>query len=224
MKQKVLYTFNATIKDGEKETNYSVGVLNPKRTQRAESELFYSETYHSLIKRGIMPAAVTQKKLLDMGVVTDENQTKEYEALAAKLSKLSLEYQTLITDQENLEKNKEKISELAAEIALLEQKCVEYEGAKIDANKNSAESFAFQDTVRWLVLNLAVFKVAEDEKADFQPMFKGNNLNEKLASMDALEENEDKLYIESLGKLYKACAVIQYGSLDPNTIKKYVES
>lgn len=224
MKQKILYTFNVTIKEGDKDLNYSVGVLHPKRSQRAESELFYSEVYHSLLKRGIMPAAVTQKKLLDLGVVTDDEQNKRYEELAAKLAKAAAEYRDLAVDLENTEKNKERLTELTGEIAVLEQKCLEYEGAKIDAGKNSAESFAFQDTVRWLVVNLAVFKNADDEKAEFAPLFKGTTDKERFASMDDKEDAEDKLYIESLVKLYKACAFIYSGQLDAGAIKKYVES
>jgi hypothetical protein len=224
MKQKILYKFNVSLKDGEKESNYLVGVVSPKRTQREESELVYSEKYNELLDRGILPSAVLQKKLLASGANLDLEQTKQYEETTKQLAAVTLEYQNLISDLENVEANKERISKLSGEIAVLDQKCKEYENCKIDASDNSAESYAFQEVIRWLVLNLSVFKNAEDEKAEYVPLFKGTTYKEKLDALDEKEESEDKLYLESLNKLYRVCALIRYGATDPEKIQKYIDS
>lgn len=223
MKQKTLYTFNVTTKDGDKEVNSVVGIYKPTRRQREESQLVYSTKYGELIDRGILPAAALQKKMLDAGLLTDPDQMERFEGLVKRLTEKSTEYQGVMTDLENKEANKDKIDGLIKDIAILTEQVREFEAAKIDTSQHTAESHAYEETVRWIVLNLSVVKNAEDEKAEFAPMFKGLNDKEKLNALDDKEDSEEPVYMKSIGKLYHAAALIHFGLTDEAKVKELVD-
>ena len=222
MKQKTVYEFDITVK-GETDISYRIGVLKPTRTQQEEAELIYSTKYQNLVARGIMPQAVLQKKIVDAGVVTDPEHVAKHDAILSELSKKTVELQNLMVDAEYQEKNKDEMARLIKEIAILENKSNDYEECKVDTFENTAEYFATNEVIRWYALNLGVFKLASDEKAEFAPIFPGSNDEQRLAALDKKEEDEDPVYLNSLGLIYRVCQLIKFGVVNPDKIKSFID-
>lgn len=223
MKNKTTYSFPVTIKEGESEKTYDMTFAKMRRSTREEADIFYSKSFYKMVESGIMPAAVLQKKMIDAGAILDEKHVKKYDGILEKLVKAEREYQELVTDLENKEKNEDRINQLSKDIALLSNQSKEYELSRINSSEHTAEKHAYDAVIQWIVVKLAMFKPAFDDKAEWTPFFKGNTDEERLADLEEKEFAEDDLYIASLRNFYIMAALAKMGIEDEKAIKEYLD-
>ena len=198
-----------------------VRIGKPSRRMFDDGELHYGVKLSEGIKAGLLTRAQLAKRYdNDGGVLSDperERYSEVYLALFEKENQLQ-RYQ-LNLEKMSEEEKKDKITDLLVEMADLRRELQEVESAQSALFDQTAENRAKNKTIMWWVLQLAhVEKHADEykdyhwynkevkegekpEEPEFEALFSGDSLEEKLQKYDDLEESEDLFWNETIKKL-----------------------
>jgi hypothetical protein len=174
-----------------------VRVNEPNRRQIQRGELLYSVEMSESIKAGILTKAMLINKYQDNGGLASKSDTddlakkyKEYESVQNDIIQLNLN-----SDEEGEEERKNLISDKESKLMSLRKEIIQRETSFIELFSHTADVRAQNKLLSWYALSLVEFKDPSDKKnQDFQPLFKGENFEEKEESLTRLEEQNDELF------------------------------
>lgn len=200
-------------KKEKKVVEKTYGILSPKRSMVEEGEMFYASKVSENIKLGILPTAILIRKFdADGGFLSDselkyQNSLQEQSGdLNIKLLNISREIEALKAElAKNHDDEKLKLKNEKEEIlsTILDQYYeVQEEITKIRQSvesffEQSAEIKARNKTIIWWILNLS-YNLNEEKEEQF---FRGRSFEDKLKSLDDLEESEEEFVDYLIKKL-----------------------
>ena len=177
------------------------GLLSPKRSKIEEGEMYYASKVSENIKNGILPTAILIRKFDEQGGFLSDSELKYQNSLrddsieiSRKIQELTTENKTIASEKIKAENN-EKIDILIDQYYALQEELVKIQQTVDAFFEQSAEIKARNKTIIWWILNLAYD--LNDDKEEF--FFRGKTLEDKLNSLDDLEESNE----EYLGYMVK---------------------
>lgn len=221
MKNKYLHTFNVPrieevevvekrMEDGQeikitkrekKVVERKYGILSPKRSKLEEGEMYYAARVSENIKNGIMPTSILIRKFDEQGGFLSDSEMKyqnsmREEALEInrKIDDISKESKASLNEQFKLESEK-KLEILIDRYYDIQEELLKIQQSIDTFFEQSAEIKARNRTIVWWILNIC-YDLNDGKEEHF---FKGKTLEEKLNSLDDLEESEE----EFIGYLIK---------------------
>jgi hypothetical protein len=226
-KNKYLYKFEASSKDGKKRT---FCILNPTRKMKEDGELYYASRLSQFIAAGILPKILWDKLFKDKGGIISDVDKKEYSDLYVKLVE-AREKVDKISVKKSADRSKEEsdeLLELQTDIALVRKQMQEMELAQINAFEYTAEAKARNKTIVWWSANLGAEQL---ENGEFKKILGDGTIDEKLDSYDSILENDEFLssilsrinYLVTIWYLGSANTFKEFESLDAEFLKREVE-
>ena len=221
MKNKYLHTFNVPrieevevvekrMEDGQeikitkkekKVVERKYGILAPKRSKLEEGEMYYAARVSENIKNGILPTSILIRKFDEQGGFLSDSELKYQNAMREEIAEISRmiddiskESKASINEQFKLESEK-KLEILIDRYYDIQEELVKIQQSIDSFFEQSAEIKARNKTIIWWILNIS-YDLNDSKEEHF---FKGKNLEEKLNSLDDLEESEE----EFIGYLIK---------------------
>lgn len=191
-----------TVKKAKKEWLYefaaedrNFAIKAPRWKLKQSADLFYSSVYSNLLNNGVMPRAVFQAKVENLGDTVSMERKKNYDATLELYFNGNTELNRLREIKEPSEENTLKISALTVETKLLKDALIDYETAEYLVYQNTAEAKARDKTILWLLMFLSYEKVGEN----YVELFDGTDLDAKLDSYEDIQD--DKFLIEVLRRI-----------------------
>ncbi len=189
---------NGAITTVETKVKESVPVFfafkKPSRAEREDAEEYRARKWGEFVKKGIMPEAILLKSYANYGGILDEEQKKYYikirASYAEKLERLQLA---------KISKDEEKSIELMSESLRLRDEIIEFERNQSAFFENTAEAKSRNKLIEYLILKLTYFKSSSDKQ--YEPYFKGEEVDEKLKFLENLEDSKDELILKVWGQL-----------------------
>ena len=166
-------------------------IKEPNRSEKEEAEIVRATYLSSYIRRGVLPEAVLAKIYSDMGGTENEADKKFYNTLLEKLTKKIDEFSTAITVDKD---NKELINKYSGEILEIKKEIATFQYSQRSFYENTAEHKAKIKLVEYLFAFLMYWK--KDEKSELKPYFDGKTFEDKLNSLEKLENGNDELYLK----------------------------
>lgn len=187
-----------TTKTVKKSVDKTFVVKKPTRALYDEAELFYGVRLSEGIKAGLLTRALLAKRFNNDGGILSDPEKEKFSTLYMSL----FEKQARASEIENKpkrERTKEEERELEIiieELNASREQIQEFEMSQASLFDQTAENRARNKTILWWVLNLAY----EKDGDDYKEVFQGADQDEKLASYDRYEEQEDDFIDEMLKK------------------------
>ena len=205
---------STTIQDGKeitvktkvtKDVPTKLIIKEPNRRERQDLSLFYGISYNEALEKKLMPKVLLVQKVLKNGdpdsplsLDEDKNLAQMYD----KINELRNEFIRINGLPESEEQSKRKEQVLAEYIAL-EKKVVDVETSYRSLFAHTAESYAQNKAISWLVLNLT-YKVTDKGE---EPFFIGKEYEDKEKYLYELEDKNDELLFKSVDKLSLYCSL-----------------
>jgi len=169
-------------------------IRKPNRSTIDSCERFYSVEYNKAITDGLMPRALFAKRLNNDNGIFSEAQMKELQGLYTKFIDIGNDIVSFSAKkpEDRTDEEKKQNEEAVIQYADIQQKLNNYELAKQSIFDNTAESAAMVKAISWYVLFLSY---KENDKGEFEPLYKGDSYNEKIEFYDELEEHEDSFLL-----------------------------
>jgi hypothetical protein len=210
-----------------KPVEYKLCIKKPKRSDLDEAELFYNVNIAQGMEAGLMSQAFLAKRYLNNGGVLSQEEIKEraqiyldYWENESKLQKLSVK--TDKTDEEEVERQL-----LIKAQFEMKTRLQNIEVRESNIFNITAESRARTKTNIWWGLNLMYIK---NEKGEWERLYQGNTHEQRLASLDEIEEGDDvpkeksQLYTKASEKGFLAIALWYYGkATDQDSIEAAIK-
>jgi len=212
-------TISVTTKVKENKPTY-FAIKRPSRNEKEEGEMNRAAHFALCVERGVITQAALRKKYGDTGGIYTNEEEKQYAILRQKLRDLLEDYQLASVDlDKKTEEEKKRRNEIFDEIFEIRRKIIEFENSATLFYQDTAESKARNKLIEFFILNLTYWKTEKDK--EWVPFFKGNTLEEKLAYLCDLEDNDDEIYLK-IGE--KLAFVVTLLLTSPNLTKEEIES
>lgn len=180
------------------------GIFSPKRSMLEEGEMYYAARVSENIKAGILPTSILIRKFDSDGGFLSDGELKYQNSLKTQTFDLNRRIIETSSDIEKLkaelekeksdEKQKEKedkdeiLNTLLDDFYDVQEELIKIQQTVDSFFEQSAEIKARNKTIIWWVLNLS-YDLNNDKEEFF---FKGKTVEEKLNSLDELEESEEE--------------------------------
>lgn len=222
---KTLYTFSVdktvnvekteTKEDGTKvvttvkeKTPLQFSIKKPSRAETDEADIFRAATLHELIRKGVMPQAVLAKTYENEGGFLSDNELEYDLSLRRQLFERSEELKNLKVNEQD---NKVAIDATLKEIFKLQNSIIDFQQSQNSFYTDTAEFKAKTKFVEYLLVFLTYHSPKNDGK--LEQYFKGNSFNEKSRALEALEEENDEVYLQVRDKvLFVISVYMQLGN------------
>lgn len=178
----------------KKESLIKAALRKPTRSLSDEAEVYYSALVGKGIQAGLLSRALLAKRFSNDGGILSEPDK-------AKYSETFYEYEEKLREQTHLsaklslsEEEQERLKEITKSIGLLQRELQDFEINQMSLFDITAESRARTKTIFWWLLNLTyILKKENDNPKDheWEPLFKGDTLEEKMDEYDRINESED---------------------------------
>lgn len=197
----------------EDEVPVKIIFRRPTRTQLEDGDMFYSIWLNKFIKMGLLTRAMLAKQHIDVGGSMDEEEKQYYSQLYVRLfeKQMALQRFAVIGANEMTNEQSEKRERMVAEIGLIRKELTDFETVQANMFEHTADIKARNKTITWYLLHLAHFQMVEDETSSPQPMFPGDDYDEKYELYQSKEEEDDDIFWGSIDKL-SSIATIWYMS------------
>lgn len=167
----------------------------PSRVEREDAEAYKVAQYGAFIKKGVPTLAVLSKTYSNAGGILDDATKAEFTRLREDYAKKRDAYQVAAAAKEDV-----AAAALLVEVDDLGRKITDIERDQLSFFDNTADRLARDKYTIYLALHMAYTRKSETEP--WVPYFKGADAKgydpvEKYASMDALEEAQDEVYIKA---------------------------
>ncbi len=176
---------------------HTIVFKEPSRREKQELSLFYSVTYTEALDKKLWPKVLMVQKLLKdpsspLSQGEDENLSKLYEELEGIRNDLFRVGSLPETEEQKIKKE-----QLSVKYLSLQRKVMDIETAYQSLFAHTAESYAKDLTLQWIVYNL--FYIRDGEK--YKPFFEGKDFESRRDFAYGLEEKNDELYLKSVDKM-----------------------
>ena len=167
----------------------------PNRALADSADLFYGEKYADAFRKGLLPRAVIEKKLIEQGVFTEEER-KRSEVLGKEILDLQERYQKALLkpETERSDEDKSEVEVMKTEFADKSNEYARIEMVRSNLFVNTVETYARNQLAIWWTLQLSY---REKEGGKEEPYFPGSTHEEKLKKYDELAESGTPLDIEA---------------------------
>lgn len=172
---------------------YRIIIKQPSKKNIEDGGLQFSVEMSNCIKKGILTKGMLMKKYRDTGGSFSEEDQKELDSLSVILNAKSDEFRATPEDQ------KEKRDAILAEVVAARRRILELQNIHDALFANTADMIARNNSIRWYCLYLTY--VQEMPSGEIKPMFAGNTLEEKLATLEKMDEEQNELYLKTYNKL-----------------------
>lgn len=163
-------------------------VQRPPRSLIDEAELFYNVTVSRGITAGLLSSALLAKRFSnDGGVLSEEDKELWGKKFVERVQKEYSLQKLQIKEGARSEAEQAEFEELLKDVAILTREMQEFEIRQQSLFDVTAEARARTRTIMWWLLFLLHRKNA---KGEWEPFFKGENLEEKQWSYDDLDDEE----------------------------------
>lgn len=181
----------------KEEVPIEIVLKEPSRRERQELSLFYGVAYNDALEKRLLPRVLlVQKFLKDANSPLSQDEDKNLAQMYQKLESLSNDYMRANALPESDEQKKRK-DQLLKDFLGLQKKATDIETSYRSLFAHTAENYAQNKAITWLVLNLSYIANGND----FTPIFKGKDYDEKETYLFDLEDKEDPIYFKSVDKL-----------------------
>ena len=133
------------------------------------------------------------KKYKDTGGSFSEEDQKELDKLAIIINAKSDEYRATTEDQA------EKRKAILEEVIAARRRSIELQTAHDALFANTADMIARNNSIRWYCLYMTY--IQDSPNGEIKPMFPGSTLEEKIAALEKMDEDQDELYVRAYNKL-----------------------
>jgi len=183
----------------EKSVPHKYIVKKPSRAQSDDCELFRAATESEYIKRGIITAAILEKRLANDGDIYSEEQKKNFEELNKSFLFQKSEYDELlkVDEKDRTEEQKAVLEEKIKTLAETIDKIQSLRNIGSNLYNRTAEVMARNKAALWLTLALSL----EEKDGKTVSVFGEGDFNKKLAVYDQMEEREDDYEYDLIQKL-----------------------
>ena len=180
------------------------GIFSPKRSMLEEGEMYYAARVSENIKAGILPTSILIRKFdSDGGFLSDgelkyqnslktqgQDLNREIVELSASLEKLKaeLEKEKSETKQKEIEDKEQTLNNALDQFYEVQEELLKIQQTVESFFEQSAEIKARNKTIIWWILNLSY----DLNEAKEELFFKGRSIEDKLRSLDDLEESEEE--------------------------------
>lgn len=192
------------------ETPYRLIMKQPTRRQIEEAELEFSVEMSNCIKKGILTKAMLAKKYSDTGGLLAEEDAKALTKMYVQYGELSQESEKIQIKNSKTEKDEERIKEISGEIAVLRKDIINVETSYSNLFNHTADVRAENKVIQWYILHLTF--IQKDADDDLDPLFEGNDFEQKLQTYYDLEEEGSELYDLVGGKIAALFSFWYYSS------------
>jgi hypothetical protein len=206
-----------------KEVPITFIIKEPNRRERQDLSLFYGVAYNEALEKKLMPKVLLVQKVLRNGDSDSPLSLDEDKNLAKMYDQIN-EYRNdfirlnSITDSEEQQKKKE---EVLTNYLTVQKKIIDVESSYRSLFAHTAETYAQNKAITWLVLNLS-YKV--NEKGEEVPYFEGKTFEDKENNLFDLEEKSDEVYFKVVDKLSTYCSLYFLGqATKPEDFQKIEE-
>ena len=184
----------------DKPVDHTFIVKKPNRALYDEAELFYGVKLSEGIKAGLLTRALLAKRFNNDGGVLSDIEKDKFSNMYLSLFEKQSELQAIEmkSEKERTDEEKKRREELIDDLNKSREEVQEFEMSQASLFDQTAENRARNKTILWWVVNLSYKKVSEDK---FEPVFKGDSFDEKIAEYDKYEEKEEDFWDDMLKKL-----------------------
>jgi hypothetical protein len=170
----------------------AIKLKKPSRRELEDAELEFSVEMSKCIKKGILTKAMLAKKYSDTGGLMSEDDAKDLVDNYKKIFELQSEYSRLEIIQNKNEKQKERVSEMAGELASVRRQIVETESNYQALFDHTADVKAQNRLILWYVIMLTYIQESEEDTP--KPYFGVGSFDDKLEEYYKKEESDDSIY------------------------------
>lgn len=175
------------------ETPVRVIIKQPSKKNIEDGGLQFSVEMSNCIKKGILTKGMLMKKYKDTGGSFSEEDQKELDKLAIIINAKSDEYRATTEDQA------EKRKAILEEVIAARRRSIELQTAHDALFANTADMIARNNSIRWYCLYMTY--IQDSPNGEIKPMFPGSTLEEKIAALEKMDEDQDELYVRAYNKL-----------------------
>ena len=177
----------------KEEVPVRVIIKQPSKKNIEDGGLQFSVEMSNCIKKGILTKGMLMKKYKDTGGSFSEEDQKELDRLSIIINAKSDEYRATSDDQV------EKRKAILEEVVTARRRAIELQTAHDALFANTADMIARNNSIRWYCLYMTY--VQEMPNGEIKPMFPGTTLEEKIAALDKMDDEQDELYVKAYNKL-----------------------
>jgi hypothetical protein len=170
----------------------AIKLKKPSRRELEDAELEFSVEMSKCIKKGILTKAMLAKKYSDTGGLMSEDDAKDLVDNYKKIFELQSEYSRLEIIQNKNEKQTERVSEIAGELANVRRQIVETESNYQALFDHTADVKAQNRLILWYVIMLTYIQESEEDTP--KPYFGVGSFDDKLEEYYKKEESDDSIY------------------------------
>ena len=189
---------------------YRIILKQPSRRQMEEAELEYSIEMSNCIRKGILTKAMLAKKYSDTGGLLTEEDARELSASYVKYGELSAEFQKISARTKKTDKDEKRIAELSGKLSEVRKGIVDLETAYSSLFNHTADNRAQNRAIQWYILYLTHIQKSDEDEVN--PLFEGEDFDQKLDNYYELEESGDELYDLVGGKIATLMSFWYYSS------------
>lgn len=165
--------------------------LRPNKAQKNQIDLFNKKQFNLAVREGLLTIAALQKNLDNDDGILNKHEIAERDELAKELVNIQKRLNEL-KDKEP--ENKPEIDELDAKIRKIFNRIQELNTKEINLYNNTAEGYAKQNSIYYLLTQFAAIK----KNDAFVPFFTGANHDERLESLNVVDEISEGIEYEAL--------------------------
>lgn len=200
---------------------YTIVLKKPARKETDQFRLFYGGQIKRAIDAGLMTKAVLVNKHIDgAGALLSKETAKRIAELTILINNLDSQIVTLGVVPEGDDKKADLQSDLLGKLLDAKRELQAIENSNQVVFQNTAESYAQERSNLWLIFNQTYI----EKGGSINPMFKGNNFDEKEESYFNLEESGEKVYTAAIEKLALYWGLYSVGRISkPEDFKKLEE-
>jgi hypothetical protein len=184
-----------TINKVKKPVPHKFAVVKLSRSLRDESDLFYGSEYGKAVQKGMIPSAILSKRFENDDGIFSEKTVERVKELSSKYIDAAKKQAELSIKTEKTEEETKSIESLELEIKKIHEELREIETRKNLYFSNTAEVWARNRTVIWLVLFLSYI---EKPDGSLEPFFKGDDFKTKMLEYDKYNDNEDQFIFDTI--------------------------
>lgn len=172
-------------------------IKKPSRIEFDGAELYKAEMFSEATKRGVLTHSLISKRIANDGGYLSEPEKIKYTDGWKKVIEAVKEQTELNKKTDKTPEDEAKLKELISIIETTQKDIQDLELTQLSLFENSAEAYARNKVIRWWLLTASYLV---NDKGEEIPLFSGKTTEDRLASYDKIEEDEDAFLISIVNK------------------------
>lgn len=196
-----------TITKVKKEVPHKFCFVKPGKNLRDESELFYGVEYGKAIQKGMIPAALLQKRFENDNGILSEKTKDNIKITVEQIVNNDKIIKELQGKTDKMDEDASKIKELETLNKVLTKDLQNVQSRQSSLYDNTPEVYARNKTGVWFMLFLSY----KEDGDKLTPLFPGATYEEKVNVFDDIEDQNDT-FLNSVISKFLSIASVYYGT------------